>query len=370
MNQDAVEKNYDLSTQIAGIPLSNPLMPASGPLVGDAKKMKALADFGLGALVSKTISQKGAIVPRPCIYGDKNSIMNAELWSEYPAETWLEDFLPRIKAETSQPLILSAGYTAEDMEVLIPKLDPFADAFEVSTHYVGKDLDVLARTVRTIRSLSTKPFFMKLSPHTPDPVAFAETVMKNGGQGIVAINSLGPTLKIDIKNRSILVGNAQGEVWTSGPVIKPLALALIRRIKDALPECVLIGTGGLASAEDVLEFLLAGADAVQMLSAAMLRGKDLYEKILKDLPKTLEKYGFSSIAEVRESRLKPVQLRMEAQNPIFDHDRCTHCGLCEKICPYFAIDGSSGRMVVDPAECFGCGLCQSRCPVSAISAVL
>ena len=360
----------DLSTQVAGLHLANPLMPASGPLVGDDRKMIAIAASGVGAMVSKTISQAGAVVPRPCIWGDRTSIMNAELWSEYPAAEWIDNFLPATRrALPGLPLILSVGYSQADMEALISRLEPFADAFEISTHYVGKNLDDIARTVATIRRLTGKPFFMKLSPHLPDPVAFARMVLDQGGSGVVAINSLGPTLKIDLASRAILVGNAQGEVWMSGPAIKPLALALVRRIKDAIPECVVIGTGGVASAEDVIEFLLAGADAVQMLSAAMLKGRDLYRKILEALPAALAKYGFASVAEARATRLKPMAVRMEPRPPVFDQNRCTACLLCEEICPYFAIGHQGKAMQVDPSACFGCGLCQSRCPVNAISGV-
>ncbi len=360
----------DTSTEIAGIHLSNPLMPASGPLVGDSRKMLAMEAFGVGALVSKTISAVGATVPRPCIYGGRDFVMNAELWSEHGPERWIGEFLPEIEAKSKLPLMVSVGYSAEDMASLIPQLDPFADGFEVSTHYVGKDLSAIAETVRTIRGATKKPFFLKMSPHIDDPVAFATMALENGASGVAAINSLGPTVRIDALNRRILVGNGQGEVWTSGPAIKGLAQAIVRRVKTALPECVVIGVGGVASAEDVLEFILAGADAVQMLSAALLRGKDLYAKIVAEFPQVLEKAGFSSLAEARATRLQPVSVRWEAQSPLFDHVRCTRCGLCEKICPYFAIRNDAERFPrVDRNECFGCGPCQSRCPSSAISGV-
>ena len=323
----------DLSTNIAGIKLKNPLMPASGPLVGDYEKMMILEGFGLGCMVTKTISTIAADVPRPCIYGEKDMIMNAELWSEYPPEYWLNEALPKLKRELKVPLIVSVGYTKEDMERLIPLLDPYADAFEISTHYVGKYLSVIGETVKTIRSHTTKPIFMKISPHIPDPVAFAKTVRDNGASGIVAINSLGPTMKIDIKNRKVLVGNDKGEVWTSGPVIKPLALAIVNKIKSAIPDLTVIGVGGISSAEDVVEFLLAGSNAVQMLSSAMLKGKDLYEKIIKDLPQVLEKYNFSSVEEVIKTELSKGSIKFTPDNPVIDHEKCTKCGLCTKICP-------------------------------------
>ncbi len=291
----------DLKTSLSGLTFKNPLMPASGPLVGDAKKILVMQDKGVGAVVSKTISIEGAKVPKPCIITKKNYIMNSELWSEYSLDRWINEFLPKIKEKLKIPFMISVGYAKEDMEILIPALDPYADAFEVSTHYVGKDLSIIEEIVKTIRSLTDKPFFMKVSPHMPDPVAFSKIVLRAEGNGIVAINSLGPAMDIDLKSRSVTIGNKRGEVWISGPVIKPVALAFISRIKREVPECPIIGVGGISSAEDVLEFLLAGANAVQMLSSAILYGLDLYEKIIADLPKALTKYGFDSIEQVIET---------------------------------------------------------------------
>jgi len=361
----------NLTTTLGGLTLANPLLPASGPLSGDAEKLLWLDSQGVGALVTKTIGTEAAIVPRPCIAGGRDWLHNAELWSEFSPDRWVTEFLPRVKEKSLAPLIVSVGYTQADLTVLIPRLEPFADAFEVSTHYVGTDLAAIGRTVEAVRALTSKPVFLKVSPHLPDPVAFARTVLAAGATGVAAINSLGPTLGIDLKSRSVAWGNTQGEVWTSGPVIKPLALALVRRIKDAVPDCILIGTGGVQSADDVLEFLLAGADAVQMLSAALLKGKDLYAKILAALPDALTKYGFTSVAEVTATRLKPYAPGWEPRWPVVDKATCTRCGLCEKLCPYFAMSAPKGRAAqVDPQACFGCGLCQSRCPVGAITGPL
>lgn len=358
----------NLHTQIAGIDLENPLMPASGPLVGDDKKILSIAAFGVGGIVTKTISTNAAQVPRPCIYSGKNFIMNAELWSEFSAVQWIEEFLPAVKQKLTIPLLISVGYKKEDMKILIPKLDSFADAFEISTHYVGKDLQVIAEIVKTIRSCTHKPFFMKMSPHISDPVAFAKTVLENGANGVVAINSLGPTMSIDLQHRKVKIGNVQGEAWTSGPVVKPLALAIVHRIKKEVPNCTVIGVGGISTAENILEFLLAGADAVQMLSGAMLYGKDLYKKLIVNLPKALEKYGFNNIQQVRDASLEIGTVRFNPQYPKVDSKRCTMCKLCERCCPYSAIE-SQECIIIHQELCFGCGLCQSRCPVGAIEGV-
>jgi len=353
-----------LEVSFDGLKLSNPLMPASGPLVGDLEKLNFMKGQGLGAVVTKTISSVAAKVPRPCIYGDKYFVMNSELWSEHPKEVWLEEILPNYTKREGQPLIISVGYTKEDMHVLIPLLEPFADAFEVSTHYVGKDISVIQETVREIRRHTNKPLYMKISPHIPDPVAFAKAVREAGASGIAAINSLGPTLKIDPASREIIYGGSSGFVWTSGPAIKNLALATVYTIKQAMPDFTVIGVGGIASAEDVIEFHLAGASGVQMLSAAMLKGKDLYAKIIADLPKALEKYGFSSIQEVIDTDLVQ-HLSYKPKTLNVNIDKCTECLLCEKICPYFAISFDE-HITFNHDKCFGCELCVSKCPVKAI----
>lgn len=356
-----------LETEVAGITLQNPLMPASGPLTGDAEKMLAIASLGVGAMVTKTISTAAARVPRPCISGGRDFIMNAELWSEYGPERWAEEFLPAFRAaQPEKPLFVSAGYRPEELKKLIPRLDRFADAFEISTHYVGKDLTGIGAAARVVRACTDKPVFFKLSPHIPEPVAFAETVLEGGASGIVAVNSLGPTMAIDLQHRRVRFGNADGEVWTSGPVIRPLALALVHRIRAALPECAIIGAGGVDSAESVLEFLLAGADAVQMLSSAMLHGRELYAAILRNLPGALRRFGFADVAEVRRTPLDVSAPRYRKHVPKVDARECTACGVCARSCPYFAI-GMNGRAVIDGEKCFGCGLCESLCPRGAIS---
>jgi len=229
---------------------------------------------------------------------------------------------------------------------------------------IGTNLKTISETVKTIRKYTKKPIYMKISPHINEPVLFAKTVKKAGATGIAAINSLGPTMKIDIKNQSIIHGNEKGFAWTSGPAIKSLALATVYLIKKALPDFTVIGVGGIQSADDVIEFLLAGADGVQMLSGALLKGKNLYSKIINDLPKTLEKYGFESVEQVKKTYLT-VETSLKPKLPQLDQAKCTECMLCEKICPYFAIEFKD-KITFDKDKCFGCDLCISKCPVGAI----
>ncbi len=356
----------DLSVNLLDLYFENPLGPAAGPIVEGLENMQFFNNNTCGFNVAKTISVKGAIVPKPCIAGTSNAIYNCELWSELHSDVWIKEILPIIHKEKKKPLIISSGYQEEDFRYLIPKLDPYADMFEISTHYVKENLSGI---VKSIRENTDKPIFMKLSPHVDDYLGFVKTVLDAGATGIVAINSLGPGTAIDLKNRSVLLAE---EIWMSGPAIKPIALHRVYKIRKAFPDIPIIGVGGIGKATDILEFILAGADLVQMLSSALIKGRTLYDKIIKDLPKALEEYGFSSIEEIRKLRketiLKPVD-KIENNPPSFN-ENCTLCMICVRICPAEALEKDNDKIVVDKERCIRCGLCQSRCPVDAIYGVL
>ncbi|MEL7610754.1 MAG: 4Fe-4S dicluster domain-containing protein [Bacillota bacterium] len=359
-----------LSTNAAGLTLRNPLLPGSGPLTGDAERMISLARQGIGGIVTKTIAPKGAEVKRPCIAGTSNMIFNSEAWSEYPGEIWYNEFIPELRRHADIPVIASVGYDESDLRGLVPKLESMVEGYEYIPRYVGKDFDEVARIVGALRKLTTKPVWVKMNASISDPVGFAAACRNSGADGVVAVTSLGPNMVIDIKRRRPLIGTDSGYVWTSGPAIKPLALAYVNMIKEAFPSLSVIGCGGCSSADDVLEFLLAGADAVQILSIALLKGRDMYAKILADLPRALQKYGFGSIEEVKATGLTKSGGSDQPSYPEIDGGTCTGCALCANNCPYFAMEMKGKLPIVDKGKCFGCGLCESRCPVKAISNVI
>ncbi len=357
----------DLSTDIAGMKIKNPLLPAAGPLTGDDVKMKYIASLGVGAMVTKTISTEAAKVPRPCIVATNNYVVNAELWSEYGPDKWINEFLPNIQ-NLKIPKIISIGYSKEQIEWLVPRLKDFGDAFEISTHYVGKDLKPIAEVAKLASKISQKPVFMKISPHMPDPVEFAKIVMDAGADGIVAVNSLGPAYYVDPKTGISPLGSENRYGWISGPVIKPLALSIVQRIRQEL-DIPIIGVGGIKSAEDIVEFLEVGACAVGMLSSALIFGKAQYTRVINRLESALISRGYVSVKDAVGKKLEVKHARFDLNNPKVDPEKCTLCKLCEHVCPYFAIKVSD-HVEVDPNACFGCGLCESRCPTKAISGVL
>ncbi|MBM7561726.1 4Fe-4S binding protein [Fusibacter tunisiensis] len=350
--------------KLKGMVFDNPLLPASGPIVEGLDNLLSLNQLSLGGLVTKTISVEGAKVKKPCIVARKQMIFNTELWSEYSLAHWLK-ILPILTEQKTKPLGISVGYTADDFRKIVPALHPYADFFEVSTHYNKAELlDV----VRGIVSHTDKPVFIKMSPQVTAEFEFVETVLAAGGAGIVAFNSFGPGAVVDLKTRSLLIGNEFGDSWVSGPAIKPFALRRVARIRAQFPEVPIIACGGVASAEDVLEMILAGADLVQMLSGALLYGRKQYEKIVEDLIPAMNRYGIESIYALRHGGLK-LTPSGKGNFPKVDPEKCTACGICIRSCPFEAY-GKGPKPILDQSRCIRCGLCQSLCPVGAISEVL
>lgn len=354
-----------LNVELLGKKFDNPLLPASGPSVGSLHALRFFNESKIGGVVTKTISIEGADVKKPCIVANDKMVFNTELWSEKPLEEWVDNILPQLKKEMKKPLIVCAGYTASDFKKSIPLLDEYADFFEVSTHY-GKDN--LASLVSSICNLTDKPVFIKLSPHISDYLGFIEEALRAGAKGIVAINSLGPGVVLDLKNRSVTIGTEDGYSWVSGPAIKPVALQRIMDIRRHYPDLPLIACGGVSSAKDVLDFVLAGADLVQMLSSALIDGRQLYDKIVNDLPDEMDKYGIESILQLRSESLilKPFG---DGAYPVIDSEKCILCNRCVKICPEMAME-NEGEIVNREDRCIRCGLCESRCPVDAIKGVI
>jgi len=287
----------DLSTEIAGLELENPLMPAAGPLTGSPSTIERVTDRGVGAVVTKTVSTEAAEVPKPAIARLDGGVLNCEKWAEEPPEKWIDDYYPEINQITGVPIIVSLGYEPEQVKELIPEIEPFADAFELSSHYLGRDPEPIRRIAAAATEVTEKPVFVKLSPHVPDLGEFASAAVDGGAAGIVAINSVGPGLDIDLEELNSPLGSEDGYGWLSGPPIKPLALQAVNEIYNSV-DVPVIGVGGIASARDLLQFVAAGASATQMLSSAISNGVDRYSAILKDLSKEMEKVGIEEITSL------------------------------------------------------------------------
>jgi dihydroorotate dehydrogenase subfamily 1 len=355
----------NLSVEIAGIRFANPVMPAAGPPVRDGKAILRCAAGGAGGLVSKTISTRAATPPTPNMAEISHNLgmVNTELWSELPPEQWI-DREYAIAREAGLPLIVSLGYTEDDISGLAPRIRPFADAVELSTHYIGEDAGPMIAAIKAAKAALDVPVFVKLSPLGREMVRAAEQAEAAGADGIVAINSFGPVLAIDPDTGQPLLGGSDGYGWLSGPALKPLALRCVRDIARAVRVPV-IGVGGVSHGIDAVEMFMAGASAVQVCTASILHGPAVFGKIAHEFDTWLDEHGYATAAELRGtvgampdawSRGKPVVL----ESP------CNGCDVCVTSCVYDAIEVVDKLAVIDLEACARCGLCVTRCRRGAI----
>ncbi|KXA93464.1 hypothetical protein AKJ64_00485 [candidate division MSBL1 archaeon SCGC-AAA259E17] len=358
----------DLTTEIAGIKLRNPIMPASGPTVRDGDSLVEVANSGAGGLVAKTVSLEPAKVPRPNLAKIGDSLINAEMWSEIPLDQWIEEEYPKAK-ETGLPLIASIGYTPEEVGELASRvMEAEVDALEISTTRLDHDSSLLAEVVESAKSEGDVPVFVKLNPQWGDVADCAEIAEEAGADGIVAIDAVGPSLTIEINTERPVMGSKGGYGWLSGPAIKPIAVRCVADIAKAV-DIPVIGVGGIKDEQDVAEFLMAGASAVQICTAAIIRGNKIFGLIADNLNKFLNARNYDSIDDVCGSALKNLpeeQVRTSAKQPDILTAECTGCGLCMKHCPSDAITIIGGKARIESTGCTGCGLCVSVCPANAL----
>lgn len=358
----------NLDIEICGIKIRNPIMSAAGPIVRDAKSVKKIIEAGVGAVVTKTISVKAAKVPHPNMAVDGKLFFNSELWSEIPWQRWITQIFPSIK-EMGVPLIISMGYTGEDISFLAPKIADLADAVELSTHYLGDDPKPMLGAIRAAKENLDIPVWVKVSPNVRDVGLMAKQAMEAGADAIVAINSLGPGLSIDINKKSSRLGGKSGYGWVSGPAIKPLALRYVYEISKNV-DIPVIGVGGISKAEDVVEMMIAGASAVQICTAAILKGPKIFTKIIERLEKILDKYEYKNISEIiglYSEKKASEKIPSYTAPPIIDFDICNLCERCVKSCVYNALSIVENKLKLDKNKCGICGLCATRCPINAIN---
>ncbi|MBP7227690.1 MAG: 4Fe-4S binding protein [Longilinea sp.] len=354
----------NLTVQLWQLSLSHPVMPAAGPNVKDAAALRACAQGGAAALVAKTISSAPAVIPHPNMADFKTYFLNNELWSELSAEEWIERELPAAR-QLGLPLIISLGYHAEEIGALAQRVRPFADALELSTHYTKNDPRPMQDAIRAAKQAVDVPVLVKLSPFR-EIQSTALAAQEAGADGLVCVNSFGPALAIDIEHGGRLWLGGKGEGWISGPALKPIAL---RAVYEAARHVTIpiIGVGGITRGTDVVEYLMAGASAVQVCTAALTRGPAIYGKIAAELDAWMDAHGYHTLAEIQGLALKQTAPQMD-RPPLLLPERCTGCSLCVISCPDQALFLQDKKVHLYAERCSHCGLCISRCPTGALQA--
>jgi len=301
----------NLSVQLApknkrGLILANPVMTASGTF-GYGTEYEPLFDIQtLGAIVCKgTTLEPRAGNPQPRIAETRGGILNAIGLQNIGLEALIQEKAP-VWARWRVPVIVNiAGNTTEEYAQMAARLEgvPGVSGLEVNISCpnvragcleFGADGASAARVTAAVRKSSSLPLWVKLTPNTADVVSVAMAVAEAGADAIVLVNTL-KAMAIDIQTRRPVLGNITGGL--SGPALKPVALRMVYEVAGELRDVPLIGTGGIMTAGDALEFFLAGATAVQVGTANLVNTRAPKE-ILEGIRAYLEKEGFQDIHEL------------------------------------------------------------------------
>ncbi|RKX72952.1 MAG: dihydroorotate dehydrogenase [Spirochaetes bacterium] len=354
-----------LETYLFGIKLQSPFILGSGPLSYGAKGLIRAHKAGVGAVVTKTIRDNPAVNPFPHMaVSGRDSMINAEEWSDISGSDWVRKEIPEAK-NAGVIVIASVGHTPVEVEHWVGKVDKAgADIIEL----VSYERDTILPMLKRAKELTDKPVLVKISPNWVDSVGIALDALETGADGITDIDSIGPVLRIDINTGKPLVGGGHGFGWLTGSAIKPIALRYVAEISSATDKPV-IGLGGVSKAEDAVEMLMAGAQAVGICTAVIVKGVEYLEKLNKRLEKLIEDLGYLNPGELSglsHKYLNPVA-NSKKFSFIYDGETCTECMACVRACSYEARDLKNKVMSLDTELCRYCGLCFSVCPNGSLS---
>ena len=294
-----------LETEIFGLRLKNPTILASGIMGSTGASLKRIAiEGGAGAVVTKSVGiEARAGYDNPTVIEVPGGLLNAVGLSN----PGIDEFKVEIEdaKEGGVPVIGSVfGFSVEEFgEVARQAEDYGADAIELNLScpnvkkagaVYGKSPKISRSVVENVKSRVDVPVIAKLTANTDDVVEVARACVEGGCDGITAINTLA-AMKIDIHTKSPVLSNKTGGL--SGPSIKPVALRCVYEISKEL-DIPVIGCGGIATGEDALEFLMAGASAVEIGTAVRLRGVGVFERVSGEIEAFMKENGHKHLNEI------------------------------------------------------------------------
>jgi dihydroorotate dehydrogenase (NAD+) catalytic subunit len=295
-----------LNTNMVGFKLANPTVLASGILGYTGDFLQRVVESGAGAVVTKSVGiEPRAGYPSPTIVQTESGLINA-VGLPNPGINDFAEEITYAKTVVKVPLIVSVfGYTAEEYANVAAKaVKAGADAVELNVscphvkdtgHEIGQHPKTLIEVVEKVRASVEKPVIVKLSPNVTDIVEVAEKAVKAGADALTAVNTI-KAMAIDVEAQMPILSNVKGGL--SGPAIKPIALRCVYDLFEADLKVPIFGCGGVASWQDAVEFLLAGASALQIGTAIAMEDLGIFQKVNRGLQSYLIKKGYGSVKEI------------------------------------------------------------------------
>ncbi len=296
-----------LGVTLCGVELDNPVIPASGTF-GYGKEFAELYDINiLGTFSFKGTTKDPRLGnPVPRIAETSCGMLNAVGLQNPGVDHVIAHELPEMKAFFHKPVMANvSGFSVDDYVYTCEKLDkePQVGWLEVNVSCpnvhgggmsFGTDPKAAAEVTRAVKAITAKPVILKLSPNVTDIAEIAKACEDAGADGISLINTL-LGMRIDLKTRKPILANTTGGL--SGPAVFPVALRMVYQVARAVSIPV-VGMGGISSAEDVLEMMMAGATAVEV-GAANLVDPFACKRIIEELPAAMDKYGIKTLQELK-----------------------------------------------------------------------
>jgi dihydroorotate dehydrogenase (NAD+) catalytic subunit len=294
-----------LSVDLAGMQLTNPTMLASGILGYSTETFEVIEEGGAGAIVTKSVGVK----PRkgyanPTVVQTYCGLINAMGLPNPGIDEYVKE-IRSAKAVLNIPLITSIyGFSADEyVQVAKKAVDAGTDAVELNVSCphvketgseIGQKSTILSDVVRKVKHGVKKPVIVKLSPNVTSIVEIADAAVKAGADGLTVMNTV-RAMAIDVETEMPILSNKFGGL--SGPAVKPIALRLVYDVYENV-KVPIVGCGGISGWRDAVEFMLAGASAVQIGTAISTKGPTIFKTITRGVDAYLRKKNFRSVKEI------------------------------------------------------------------------
>ena len=296
----------DTRVNLSGVELSNPVIPASGTF-GFGYEFAELYDINiLGSISLKGTTKEARFGnPLPRIAECSSGLINSVGLQNPGIEKVIEEELPKLKKVFKKPVIANiSGFSSDEYKYCCERIDKEEQVGIIEVNIscpnvhnggmsFGTDPKSAAEVTKAVKSVTKKPVYMKLSPNVTDIAEIAKACEAAGADGISLINTL-MGMRIDLRSKRPVIANKMGGF--SGRAIFPVALRMVYQVYEAVSVPV-IGMGGVSSAEDVLEMMLAGASSVQV-GAANLTEPYICRDIVESLPEVMQKYNIQKLSDI------------------------------------------------------------------------
>ena len=294
----------DLRVNFCGVELKNPITTASGTF-GFGHEYGEFFDLSqLGGIGVKGLTPTERLGnPAPRIAETPQGILNCVGLQNPGIDRFIKEQIPFLRQYDTKIIANVSGNTVEEYEGMVEKIsDADVDLIEMNISCpnvhgggaaFGADPKSAAEVTKAVRAVTKKPIILKLSPTAADIAAVARACEDAGADGVSLINTL-PGMRIDLKRRRPLLANTTGGM--SGPGMLPLAVRMVYQVYEAV-SIPIVGMGGVTTAEDVIELMLAGATAIGV-GAANLVEPYACKTIIENLPAVMERYGMENLTEI------------------------------------------------------------------------